>query len=160
MSRLKSLPNNSLNTQSEVSVHAGPLKISNSLELDRSDIEWQFVRASGSGGQKVNKTSSAVLLVYDLHQANLPDFYKDKLLKKADHRISPSGKILIKCQSSRSQEANRKEALEQLIKLIRSAQFVAKKRIATKPSKNSQKKRMDKKTQRSGTKKMRRKPQV
>ncbi|WP_017446044.1 alternative ribosome rescue aminoacyl-tRNA hydrolase ArfB [Gayadomonas joobiniege] len=160
MSLLKSLQNNHPTSTSEVSIHAGPLKVSNSVELDRNDIEWQFIRASGSGGQKVNKTSSAVLLVFDLNTAKLPDFYRHKLLNKSDHRISASGKILIKCQTSRSQEANRKEALEELLKLIRSVQYVAKKRIATKPSKASQRRRLDKKTQRSGTKKMRKKPQI
>ena len=87
------------------------LPITADIYLDEELLNWQFVRASGPGGQHVNKVSTAVLLQLDIRQSGLPDWLQQRLLKLADHRISQSGKITIKCQQSRSQEQNRELAL-------------------------------------------------
>ncbi|QIR15747.1 alternative ribosome rescue aminoacyl-tRNA hydrolase ArfB [Shewanella aestuarii] len=131
------------------------IKISHSVSIEDKEIEWQFVRSSGAGGQHINKVSTAAQLIFDIHQSSLPDFYKQKLLVKADHRITQSGKIIIKCQQSRSQDFNRQQALEQFIELVKSVTIVAKKRIATKATKASQRRRVDAKTKRGATKALR-----
>ncbi len=131
------------------------LEISPGIRLDAAELDWQAIRASGPGGQHVNKTSTAVQLIFDIRASSLPEFYKTALLARADHRITASGKIIIKSQQSRSQEMNRSAALTQLIQLIQSAGQVQKKRHATKPTYGSQQRRLDSKKQRSGTKSLR-----
>lgn len=131
------------------------LEISPGIRLDTAELDWQAIRASGPGGQHVNKTSTAVQLIFDIRASSLPEFYKTALLARADHRITASGKIIIKSQQSRSQEMNRSAALTQLIQLIQSAGQVPKKRHATKPTYGSQQRRLDSKKQRSGTKSLR-----
>lgn len=133
------------------------LQITANIAIDEAEIDWQAIRASGPGGQHVNKTSTAIQLIFDIQQSSLPEHYKTALLQKSDHRITASGKIIIKCQQSRSQEMNRETALQQLIELIKSAGVVAKKRHATKPTYGSQQRRLDSKKQRSGTKSLRQK---
>ncbi|QSX31959.1 aminoacyl-tRNA hydrolase [Shewanella cyperi] len=131
------------------------ITISQRVVIQEQEIEWQFIRSSGAGGQNVNKVSTCAQLIFDIRASSLPDFYKERLLAKSDHRISQSGKIIIKCQDSRSQEANRQTALAQFIELVRSVNVVQKKRIPTKASRSSQKKRVDSKKQRGATKAMR-----
>jgi ribosome-associated protein len=131
------------------------IRISYKVELADNEIDWQFVRASGAGGQHVNKVSTAAQLSFDIAQSSLPDFYKEKLLAKADHRITKSGKIIIKCQQSRSQDSNRQQALAQFIELVAGVAHVQKKRVATKATKASQKRRVEGKKQRGTTKAMR-----
>ncbi|QSX42725.1 aminoacyl-tRNA hydrolase [Shewanella cyperi] len=131
------------------------ITISQRVVIQEQEIEWQFIRSSGAGGQNVNKVSTCAQLIFDIRVSSLPDFYKERLLAKSDHRISQSGKIIIKCQDSRSQEANRQTALAQFIELVRSVNVVQKKRIPTKASRSSQKKRVDSKKQRGATKAMR-----
>lgn len=133
------------------------LQITASIAIDDAEIDWQAIRASGPGGQHVNKTSTAIQLIFDIQQSSLPEHYKTALLQKSDHRITASGKIIIKCQQSRSQEMNRETARQQLIELIKSAGIVPKKRHATKPTYGSQQRRLDSKKQRSGTKSLRQK---
>jgi len=132
------------------------IKISNSVSLQENEIEWQFIRSSGAGGQHINKVSTAAQIIFDINASSLPDFYKHALLKKADHRITKSGKIIIKCQQSRSQDFNRQAALAQFIELIASVAIIQKKRIATKPTKGSQRRRVDAKKQKGATKALRR----
>lgn len=132
------------------------LKISNTITITAAEIDVQFVRSQGAGGQHVNKTSTAVHLFFDIRASqSLPQRLKDKLLALSDHRISKSGKIIIKSQGSRSQDLNREVAMEQLTLLIQKVNRVEKKRIATKPTFGSKMKRLDKKNQRSHQKKMR-----
>ncbi|WP_299496638.1 alternative ribosome rescue aminoacyl-tRNA hydrolase ArfB [uncultured Shewanella sp.] len=131
------------------------IKISNSVYIAEHEIEWQFIRSSGAGGQHLNKVSTAAQLIFDIKSSSLPPFYQHALLNKADHRISKSGKIIIKCQQSRSQDANRQTALAQFIELVSSAGKIQKKRIATKPTKNSQQRRITAKKQKGLTKSLR-----
>jgi ribosome-associated protein len=132
------------------------LKISNRIIIPAHEIEQQFVRSQGPGGQHVNKTSTAVHLFFDIQAStSLPAYVKHKLLNTSDHRISASGKVIIKSQASRSQDANRQAALEQLTLVIQAAMVQEKRRIPTKPTKGSKTRRLDTKNQKGQTKKLR-----
>jgi len=113
------------------------LKISNIVILDENEIEISAIRASGSGGQKVNKVSAAIHLRFDVAASSLPEYYKEKLLENKDKRITKEGIVVIKSQQHRSQEQNRTEALERLVELIKSVNVVQKRRVPTKPTKGS-----------------------
>lgn len=130
-------------------------KISNTVTLDESEIEIDAVRAQGSGGQKVNKTSAAIHLRFDIRTSSLPDFYKTRLLDLNDSRITKEGVVVIKSQQHRSREQNKEEAIERLVELIKSVNVSKKKRIETKPSKNAVKKRLDAKKKQGDKKKLR-----
>jgi ribosome-associated protein len=122
------------------------LKISNRITIPAHEIEQQFIRSQGAGGQHVNKTSTAVHLFFDIKASTaLPAYVKHK--------------IIIKSQASRSQDSNRQTALEQLSQVIQAALVQEKRRIATKPTKGSKTRRLDTKSQKGQTKKLRSKVQ-
>jgi len=131
------------------------LKISNTVILDENEVEVSAIRASGSGGQKVNKVSAAIHLRFDIEASSLPEYYKEKLLDLKDKRITKDGIIVIKSQQHRSQEQNRDEALERLVELVKSVNIVQKKRVPTKPTKGSVGRRLDSKKKQSNQKKLR-----
>ena len=131
------------------------LVLSRNVALPLSEVEFVAIRAQGSGGQNVNKVSSAVQLRFDVRRSSLPDFYKERLLALRDQRLTKDGVIVIKSQEYRTQGQNKQAALERLFTLIKGATKVEKARRETKPSKRSQVKRMDKKTQHGKKKQLR-----
>lgn len=134
------------------------IEISQRVQIPEHELEWQFIRSSGAGGQNVNKVATAAQLIFDINRSSLPDFYKQRLLGRSDHRITQSGKIIIKCQQTRSQADNRALALEQFIALIRSVNVVQKKRIPTRPSRAAKQRRVVAKKQRGEKKALRKNP--
>ena len=131
------------------------IKISHNVLLSDEEVSITFIRARGAGGQNVNKVSSAVHLRFDSQASSLPDFYKERLLKLCDQRITQDGIIIIKAQRFRTQEKNREDALSRLVELIQKAGAVQKARRPTKPTRASRTRRMDKKSQRGQVKSLR-----
>lgn len=131
------------------------LEISNNVVIQEWEIELSAIRSQGNGGQRVNKVATAIHLRFDINRSALPCVYKERLLKLADSRISTDGVIIIKAQSYRTQEQNKDDALKRLKELILSAMVVQKARRATKPTRSSQRKRVDNKTKKGATKVLR-----
>jgi ribosome-associated protein len=132
------------------------LKISKHVTIPDSEIEISAVRSQGAGGQHVNKVASAIHLRFDITRASLPELYRYRLLKLNDKRINKDGVVIIKAQRYRDQERNLQDALQRLQLLVKRAITTPKKRIPTKPTKGSNRRRLDDKVRRGRQKALRR----
>ncbi|MES2113916.1 MAG: alternative ribosome rescue aminoacyl-tRNA hydrolase ArfB [Pseudomonadota bacterium] len=117
-----------------------------SVAVNPLEVDLIAIRAQGPGGQNVNKVSSAVHLRFDIGASSLPAHIKERLLALRDHRITREGVVVIKAQQSRSQEANREDALRRLQELVDSVAVLPPPRRATRPTRSSQRKRLDSKS--------------
>lgn len=132
------------------------IRVNAQIELDEREIQEDFVRASGPGGQNVNKVSTAVQLRFDVaHSPSLSDYVRERLIKLAGRRLTQDGVLIIEADRFRSQRRNRDDALERLIALINEACEVDRPRRPTRPTLASQNRRLDSKQRRGDTKKLR-----
>jgi len=130
-----------------------PLIITPSIVIPDEEFEWKFIRSGGPGGQNVNKVSSAAQLRFLLHQnTSLPVGARNRLRRLAGQRLIDDGSILITARSERSQDQNRRDALERLAELVRTALEEPKIRKKTRPSRASQERRIESKKRRASTK--------
>jgi protein subunit release factor B len=128
------------------------------LALLEREAEFSAVRAQGAGGQNVNKVSSAIRLRFDVRASSLPEAHKARLLALRDQRLTDEGVIVIKAQEQRTQARNRADALQRLLALVASVATPPRKRIATQPTRASQRRRVEAKQERSQLKQLRSKP--
>lgn len=134
------------------------LPITRDIVIDEREIQQDFVRSSGPGGQNVNKVATAVKLRFDVaHSPSLPEDVRSRLKRLAGKRLSREGILIIDARRFRTQEQNRRDALNRLVNLIVKAAGKPKKRIGTKPTAASKKRRLEEKQKRGQTKETRRK---
>jgi ribosome-associated protein len=132
------------------------IRVTSAIALDEAELEERFVRSSGPGGQNVNKVASAVQLRFDVRRSpSLPEGVRARLERLAGRRLTQEGVLVITAQRHRTQEANRRDALERLIELIRRAAEPPVPRKPTKPSRASRRRRVDAKTRRGALKRLR-----
>ena len=132
------------------------IQVTPSLQIDEAEIEMSFIRSSGPGGQNVNKVATAVQLRFDARRSpSLPNDIAVRLLKLAGSKATNEGVIVFTANRHRTQEMNRKDAVDRLVEMIRQATVVQAKRVKTKPSKAAKKERLDSKRKQSTTKKRR-----
>ena len=132
------------------------VEITPDISLPDNDLTWSFVRASGPGGQNVNKVATAAQLRFDLAGTqSLQPAVKQRLRSLAGRRVTEDGALLIVARNQRTQEGNRREALERLVELVRQALVAPKARKATRPTRAARERRLETKTQRRATKQLR-----
>ena len=132
------------------------IQVTDAIAIDEREVEERFIRASGPGGQNVNKVSTAVQLRFDVrHSPSLPEGVRARLERLAGSRLTKDGVLVITAQQYRTQDRNRDDALARLIGLIRDATIVPKRRRPTKPTKASRARRLEGKKRRSGVKRLR-----
>jgi ribosome-associated protein len=135
------------------------IEVTKRIALEERELQFSFIRASGPGGQAVNKLATAVQLRFDLAaSASIPEPIKAKIETLAGRRLTQDGVIVITAQRHRTQERNREDALARLVAMIREAAIPVTNRRATKPTKGSQTRRLESKAKRGGVKSMRAKP--
>ena len=133
-----------------------PIEITPQIAIPDEELEWKFIRSSGPGGQNVNKVASAVQLRFLLPQnTSLPAAVRSRLQRLAGQRLIDDGTILLSARNERSQEQNRRAALERLADLVRAALIEPKIRKKTRPTRASKERRIDTKKRRAGTKRQR-----
>jgi ribosome-associated protein len=132
------------------------IQITNCIWLFDDELEEKFIRSSGPGGQNVNKVATAVQLRFNVRLSrSLPDRVREKILNSGDGRLTNDGEIVLVAGRHRTQDANRRDALERLKEIIRDASHVPRRRVATRPTLGSKKRRLDSKTKRGSIKKNR-----
>jgi ribosome-associated protein len=132
--------------------------INDQITIDEDELEFRYIRASGPGGQKINKASTAVQLQFDVYKSpSLPEDVRLRLMEIAGSRLTQSGKLIIEAGRHRTQERNRNDAIKRLVELIRGAAQKPVKRIKTIPTATSRLQRLERKRRQSEKKRMRRK---
>jgi ribosome-associated protein len=131
------------------------IEITPSLKIDERELQIDFTRASGPGGQNVNKVATAVQLRFDVNASSLPDEVKARLMQLAGKRITSEGFLLIEAKRFRTQEQNREDAIQKFVELLRRSLVKLKARRKTKPTKASKEKRLKQKKVRGEIKKIR-----
>jgi ribosome-associated protein len=133
------------------------IEITPSLQIDERELQIDFVRASGPGGQNVNKVATAAQLRFDVNASSLPEDVRRRLIRLAGNRVTTEGVLLIEARRFRTQEQNREDAIQRFVELVRKALIPPKPRKQTKPTAASKAKRIQAKKLRGNTKRLRNK---
>ena len=131
------------------------IEVTPSLQIDERELQIDFVRSSGPGGQNVNKVATAAQLRFDVNASSLPEEVKARLIRLAGNRITSEGVLLIEAKRFRTQEQNREDAIQRFVELLRKALVKPKARKKTRPTQASKEERLKEKKKRGEIKKMR-----